>query len=294
MMKILFPLFFVLLLGCAKQQVQVPQLGALSPENISFKIDYDLSPGEVVLIRFPHFYSELAGELVCQDQVLPYHKQGDDLVAFVHASYFAELKAFECFYKVGTRDIRVAQIEMIEKIFPSERLNVDMRHVSLSPKDQARVDEEQIFLNSVYKLSPPRPYFTKAFIVPLNTHITSIYGARRVFNNEKQTQHLGTDFRAMPGVPIVTANAGKVVVARELFYTGLTVTIDHGMGIFTVYGHLSKIQATEGEFVPLGAQIGLSGATGRVTGPHLHWGVRVQGHFIDGHSLVRASERAFL
>jgi len=101
---------------------------------------------------------------------------------------------------------------------------------------------------------------------------------------------LGTDYRAKVGTEIRAANDGHIVVSRDLFYTGGTVTIDHGLNIFTVYGHLSKMLVKEGDYVKKGDIIALSGKSGRVTGPHLHWGVKVDGDFIDGDSLIEASQ----
>lgn len=291
-MKIISLVIFIWTLSACstprESVVEQPQVGP-SHKDVEFNRSYEIRPGEVTAIRFPHFYPNSQGELRCRDKKIVTKVLHEELAAYVVESYFSELEPFDCFYQVGDQQIHVANFSVVPKEFPSERLNVDMRHVRLSPEDQARVAEEQVFLNSNYASSPARPLFSAPFLVPLDSFITSIYGARRVFNNEKQTQHLGTDFRARPGVPIHTSNAGRVVVARDLFYTGLTVTIDHGMNIFTIYGHLSEIKAIEGEFVPQGALIGLSGATGRVTAPHLHWGVRVDGEFIDGHSLVNAT-----
>jgi hypothetical protein len=295
MVKNLIRLTLVFLIGCTSvDRHEETPLGMrdLTPQGISFSTSYEIKPGEVEVIRFPHFWASRQGTLFCRDKEVPFKLVNQELIAYVKEDYFSKMDAFRCIYKTDKDDVVVANFNVVEKKFPSERLNVDLRHVRLSDADQARVAQEQVFLNSNYAASPSRPYFTRPFLIPLDSHITSIYGARRVFNDEKQTQHLGTDFRAWPGVPIHATNAGKVVVARDLFYTGLTVTIDHGMNIFTIYGHLSKIDAVEGEFVPQGALLGLSGATGRVTGPHLHWGVRVQGDFIDGHSLVRATEQA--
>lgn len=293
-MKIWF-VFILLVSACTtrqqmEEQQQASKVAILTPEDVEFRIDYEIKPGEVRRIVFPHFYQLTQGKLECAGTVTPFYAHRGQIEAYVPETYFSKMTPFECIYSAGKNSVVVAKFRVTDKKFPSETLNVDMRRVIIAPEDQKRIDEEQLFLNAVYEASPWRPYFTQAFEIPLDTFITSIYGARRIFNQAKQTQHLGTDFRAHVGVPIHTSNAGKVVVARDLFYTGLTVTIDHGMGIFTVYGHLSEMKTVEGEFVPKGALIGLSGATGRVTGPHLHWGVRVNGHFIDGHSLVQTSK----
>jgi murein DD-endopeptidase MepM/ murein hydrolase activator NlpD len=98
--------------------------------------------------------------------------------------------------------------------------------------------------------------------------------------------HLGNDFRAPEGTPIPTSNTGKVVYVGDLFYSGKTVIVDHGMQLFSMYAHLSKISVAVGATVNRGDIVGLSGATGRASGPHLHWGIKINGEWIDGFSLV--------
>ncbi len=248
-----------------------------------------VKPGEVVKVSFVKNQLTQGGILKCDSKSVPYFISNDEYNAFIAESYFSKFKPIECVIEKNGKSNKVALIKVEDKEFPSERLNVDKRRVSLNTKDLKRVRKEQVFLNKNYASSPSNPYFEDSFMLPIDSLVTSIYGSKRIFNKSKQTQHLGTDFRAPVGEPIKAANSGKVVVARDLFFTGGTVTIDHGLGIFTIYGHLSKVQVQEGEFVPKGTQIGLAGATGRVTGPHLHWGVKVNGHFIEGESLVRES-----
>lgn len=250
---------------------------------------FSVKPGEVVKIHFAKNSLSENSVLECSDKKVPFFIEQDKYVAFVAETYFSKFNDVKCFVAKNSKKFLVATISVASKEFPSERLNVDQRRVSLNAKDLKRVQKEQVFLNKNYSSSPDHPYFDEPFMLPIDAFVTSIYGSRRLFNNSKQTQHLGTDFRAAVGEPIKAANSGKVVVARDLFFTGGTVTIDHGLGIFTIYGHLSKVQVQEGEFIPKGTQIGLAGATGRVTGPHLHWGVKVNGHFIEGESLVKES-----
>jgi murein DD-endopeptidase MepM/ murein hydrolase activator NlpD len=286
-------LLLLILTGCStRQQIQekLSQEKSVKPGDIKYNKKYQIKPGEVLKIKFPYFFADQKPTLICSEREIDYSIDGEWVEAYVAESYFSKMNHFVCIWKANTEMETVAEFQVRPKKFPSERLNVDLKRVVLSQKDQKRVAIEQKFLNTNYASSPDRPYFKTVFSVPLDSYITSIYGAKRVFNQKKQTQHLGTDFRAAIGVPIPASNAGRVVVARELFYTGLTVTIDHGLGIFTIYGHLSELNAVEGEYVPKGSIIGLAGNTGRTTGPHLHWGVKVNDHFVDGHSLVRSSK----
>lgn len=248
-----------------------------------------VKPGEVSLLNlageFPH-----KGKLVCDNREYMYAVKDKRLVAFISESYFSKLKPYNCVFEFkGIKKI-IANVTVVDKDFPSEKLNVDKKRVFLNKKDRERAAKEGELRRKAYANSSERPLFFKAFDLPINSKVTSIYGSRRLFNKKKQTQHLGTDFRAKVGTPIKTANRGRVVLSRDFFYSGNTVLIDHGLGIFTMYGHLSKLFVQEGEVIPEGTTIGLAGATGRVTGPHLHWGVTVNGMAIEGESLVSASQ----
>ncbi len=249
----------------------------------------EIKPGEVSLLRVKGpFLSD--GALTCDTEKVGYFLKENEIWAFVSETYFSDLKPFDCYYqdKKGS-PVKIAEFRVKNKKFPAEKLNVDKKRVSLSKKDQARATRERKIREKAYNNSPRAPYFVTPFVLPIDSLVTSIYGSKRVFNDKKETQHLGTDYRAGVGTPIKTSNKGKVVVARDFFYTGNTIIIDHGMGIFTTYGHLSKLLVQEGEIIPAGTTIGHAGASGRVTGPHLHWGVTVNNLAIEGDSLVEAS-----
>ncbi len=186
------------------------------------------------------------------------------------------------------RDVKALSIIARDHQYPFETLRVSKKHVDLNPKDLARWQREVQELGRVYsEVTLDRALFDGPFQVPLKSKVTSYYGKRRVFNNKKDAVHKGTDFRARTGTPIPSANKGKVVFAGDLFFNGKTVIIDHGLGVMTMYCHLSELKATVGELVPRGAIIGLAGNTGRSTAAHLHWGVRVQDEWVDGHILVK-------
>jgi murein DD-endopeptidase MepM/ murein hydrolase activator NlpD len=266
----------------AKKDVEAPPADNLVMAPVPAQ--YEIRPGEILMASLP--MAAGASEVICKGVKIPLFRGKGGPFALIAETYFSKLEPYSCLVEKTV----VANFSVSVKEFPSEQLNVDQKRVFLSKKDQARVQKEQIFLNGVYASSPTQPLFTEGFSLPIEADVTSIYGSRRIFNGRKQTQHLGTDFRAAVGLPIKTANAGRVVVARDLFFTGSTVTVDHGLGVFTIYGHLSKINVVEGEYVPKGTVIGLSGKSGRVTGPHLHWGVKVNGQFIEGESLVWATK----
>lgn len=144
-----------------------------------------------------------------------------------------------------------------------------------------RIKNEKKEIRRVYASSSNNRLWYGSFNKPLASDITSAFGTHRLFNGQLQSYHRGTDFRAKAGTPVYASNFGIVRLAKNLFYSGNIVIVDHGKGIFTNYAHLSKIQVVAGQHVARGDQIGLSGASGRVSGPHLHWGVKINGAYID-------------
>ncbi|MFT6631355.1 MAG: murein DD-endopeptidase MepM/ murein hydrolase activator NlpD [Bacteriovoracaceae bacterium] len=211
-------------------------------------------------------------------------------ILYYAESYFSMAKKHHCF--VGKN--KVLDITVKQYPYKQEQLKVAKGKVKLSKANQKRAAREWHMTQKVYKNALDTLLIDKPFELPLNSYITSRYGKRRIFNNMKKSQHLGNDFRAKVGVPIPVANRGKVVFAGDLFYTGNVVIVDHGMKIFTLYAHLSKITSKVGSIIEQGDIVGLSGSTGRVSGPHLHWGVKMNGYNIDGFSLVEESKNHFV
>ena len=121
----------------------------------------------------------------------------------------------------------------------------------------------------------------KDFILPLKSKITSPFGTKRIYNGSLKSYHSGTDFKAIKNTKILAANAGKVVISQNRFYAGNSIVLDHGHGIYTGYYHLSTLDKKVGELVKRGEVLGLSGSTGRVTGPHLHFSAKVHGITVD-------------
>lgn len=253
-----------------------------------------MGPGEVLKVDIPIEEKGNNAEFTCRERKIPFWLENKRLIGFVSESYFTKKDTFNC--RLGNKNIPinkrkiVLKVSITKKEFPFEKLNVAKNRVFYSKIDLKRILKEQKKLNEIYNNFSRRFLFQKGFKIPLNSFVTSIYGTQRIFNNKKKSQHLGIDFRASVGTPIGSSNSGRVVLAEDLFFTGNTVILDHGLGLFTVYGHLSKINTTLGEYVPKNSILGLAGKTGRTTGPHLHWGTKVHGHWIDGNSLVRETK----
>jgi murein DD-endopeptidase MepM/ murein hydrolase activator NlpD len=166
-------------------------------------------------------------------------------------------------------------------VYGEDTLTVDPRHVRPSPQDLERIRREQAEVRQVYASGSRSRLWKETFQVPVPGEMHGPFGTRRVFNGELQSQHNGADFRAQTGDPIRAAAAGVVRLSKDLFYSGNAVILDHGAGVFTSYSHMSRIDVKVGQTVARGAVIGLAGATGRVTGPHLHWTVRVGAANVD-------------
>lgn len=191
-------------------------------------------------------------------------------------------------YADGRTRVHREPITVRQGQYPTTELTVEERFVELSPEDQARAEREGKETSAIYDTFTPERFWSEGFTVPVAGATDGRnFGHRRVFNGQPRAPHSGADLRAGTGTPIVAANRGRVVLAKDLFYSGNAVFIDHGYGLYTTYLHLSKIDVAVGDVVEQGQRIGLAGATGRVTGPHLHWGVRLLDARIDPFSLIR-------
>jgi len=172
--------------------------------------------------------------------------------------------------------------------FATERLKVENQFVQPDPEQQKRAEADQKKMRAIYDTVTPEQLWSGKFRLPLKGVTTGgNFGRRRVLNGQPRSPHTGVDFPAMAGTAVYASQSGNVVLAEELYYAGNTVVIDHGYGIYTMYAHLSAIGVHAGDKVEAGAEVGKVGATGRVTGPHLHWGVTIQHARVNGLNLVQ-------
>jgi murein DD-endopeptidase MepM/ murein hydrolase activator NlpD len=181
----------------------------------------------------------------------------------------------------------VYPLDVTAKAFPTRRLTVAPGFVNPPASEVPRIEAEAAELAELWKgASGPDLTSTLAFVAPVPQPANSAFGTRSIFNGEPRSPHGGADFPSPAGTPVIAPAAGKVVLARDLYYTGGTVVIDHGLGIVSLFAHLSRIDAHAGDEITRGDTVGLVGATGRVTGPHLHWTLRVNGARVDPLSML--------
>ena len=188
---------------------------------------------------------------------------------------------------VGSAIIRGGKVLAVRpRTFPTRTLQVNPEFVNPPEGLVARIEGEAAFIREMTARSGRDRLWSEAFVRPVREAANSRFGTRSIFNGQARRPHGGADFLSPEGTPVRAPNAGRIAAARDLFFTGNTVIIDHGMGVVSLLAHLSAMDVREGDVVTAGQVIGRVGATGRVTGPHLHWGVTVAGARVDPLSVL--------
>ena len=211
------------------------------------------------------------------------------MYALIPISYYDKPsnKKIKIYYKEKKSEIKkTISIDVIDGQYEKEKIQVSDSKVHPNKEDAARGKKEYAEAMAVYNHVTKKSYLTSEFIFPMQSKITSAFGKARVYNDTLKGYHSGTDFRAAVGTPIYASNDGVVALVKDRFYSGGTIIIDHGQGIYTCYFHMSKFDVKKGQKVSKGTQIGLSGDSGRVTGPHLHFAARVGGVQVDPLQLI--------
>ena len=172
--------------------------------------------------------------------------------------------------------------------FGESRITItDTSKVNLSASDQQRANREALLIREALSKNDPTLTPSFQFIRPVAGIVTSPYGKQRYINGQKRSVHLALDMNGKIGDPIIAPLKGRVVLIGDFFYTGNTVILSHGEGLYTSYAHMDEITADLGKIIQQGNQIGTVGATGRVTGPHLHWTVYFNGNKINPEWLIK-------
>jgi murein DD-endopeptidase MepM/ murein hydrolase activator NlpD len=275
------PLVFLLLLSST--------LGAAEPLRVT-QAARSIQPGElVVLTIMPVPESTREVHVVAFGRTIPAFKAGE---IEWHALVAIDLDTPPGVYPVsietrpGSGAQMLSELRVKPRHFPTRTLQVDEAFVTVPPALEARTAREAADLQRLWTASSPQRLWSGPFVRPVPGRATSIFGTRSIYNGKPRSPHSGADFLSPAGTDIGAPNAGRIVLARELYFSGNTVVIDHGLGLFSLLAHLSEIDVHEGDTVATGEVVGRVGATGRVTGPHLHWAVRASGARVDPLSLL--------
>ena len=272
-------------------RVGIPEAAA-SPD---FKITHrerSLQPGEVVIftLESAETLQEVSGAIF--GKTFPFYPGRNSKVwqgligidlGMKAGTYPVHLKGVAA---NGTPFDKAYPLEIRDKNVPTRRLTVEERYVTPPKEVEERIRLEGKRVEELFGRVTPRKLWLGAFTAPVAGPAGSSFGRRSILNGKPRSPHAGTDFNADTGAPIKAPNSGKVVLAADLYFSGNTIIIDHGLGLYSFLAHLSQFSVREGAEVRTGDLVGRVGSTGRVTGPHLHWSVRLVGERVDPLSLM--------
>ncbi len=268
----------------------ISNAGAMSRSDIYISSDI-IPQGELSLIRI----SAGEGEI----PIVTWMKREVFLLSPSGSTHWQGFLVADLNEKPGSYDVRVKtslssheeifRIEVVDKDYGVRRLTLPKRMVDLDEETLKRVKKESAKLKRIWEAPVSKPAWSGPFLRPVEGKVVGPFGRRSIINEQPRSPHSGVDLRGEEGTPVVVTNNGKVVLTADYFFTGKTVIIDHGGAIMSMYFHLEKILVQEGDIVRKGTTIGLVGSTGRATGPHLHWGVRVNGARINPLRLIAIS-----
>jgi murein DD-endopeptidase MepM/ murein hydrolase activator NlpD len=260
---------------------------APAPIEISAR-SRSLQPGEVVLLSIVLPAGVDAVRVRAFDREVTAYPDGDRTWrALVGVDLDVKAGTYPVTVDAGARAGRASyDLAIVPRVFRTRRLTVNEAFVTPPASEQARIEREAALLADVWKAPAGERLWSAAFVRPVPQEANSAFGTRSIFNGKPRNAHGGADFLSSSGTPIHAPNAGRIAVARNLYFSGNTVIIDHGLGLFSMLAHMSGIDVHEGDRVTAGQVLGRVGATGRVTGPHLHWAVRASGARVDPLSLL--------
>jgi len=222
--------------------------------------------------------------------ILKHPTDDSKLYALIPTSYYekpSDKKLKILYHENSNEKVKNIFLKVQDAQYEKEVLEVQKSKVNPTSKAvKQRTAKEYNEAMAIYNTITKESYINSEFILPLSSKITSDFGKARVYNGSLKGYHSGTDFRAKVGTAIVASNDGIVVLAKDRFYSGGSVIIDHGGGVYTCYYHMSKFDVQKGDKVKKSQLLGLSGDTGRVTGPHLHFSARVGGVQVDPLQLI--------
>lgn len=269
-------------------------LSAAQPDRSPLQLSHRaraLTPGEIVLVdvrsRTPlaAVDGHAFGQPITFTQVGPDRWQGLAAIDLATRPGRHALKVTARTTGNGTMTA-ARPIAVAARVFPTRRLTVAQEFAVPPPETLPRIERERRTVEGIFARITPERLWSGAFVPPVPGPATSSFGRRSIVNGQPRSPHSGTDFQAAEGTAVVAPNHGRVVLAGDLYFAGRTIIIDHGAGLYSYLAHLSETLVSEGEEVERGQKIALSGSTGRITGPHLHWTMRIGAARVDPLSLI--------
>ena len=250
-----------------------------------------VQPGEVVLVSVssPEGLASVEGTIF--DRTVHFHHTEDgSWRGLVGIDLMVEPGDHHLVLRITAADgsalTRVHRLAVTDKQYPTRHLRVEPRYVEPPPEVAARIEREFLQQTAIFAADTPERLWRGPWIRPVPGRANSRFGSRSVFNGQPRSPHSGADFLAGVGTPVAAPARGRVVLAGDTYFSGGSVILDHGWGLYSYLAHLSRILVEEGDMVEQGDVVARSGATGRVTGPHLHWTVRMSGARVDPLSVI--------
>jgi murein DD-endopeptidase MepM/ murein hydrolase activator NlpD len=266
----------------------LPFTATAAPKAQAPKVSFSpqkAGPGDLLLITVGNIKGPVEGTF--NGKRLHFNPSGKSYQAVLGIDLFTEPGKYRLAIASANGKKLQRDVTVSKKNYPVQRLTLPKDMVVLSPENEARVERELKKIAALWPVDSVR-IWTGGFIDPLpNRKLGTPFGVRRIINDIPKNPHSGVDVTAEEGEPVLAPNDGVVVLVDEQFYSGKSVILDHGQGIYTMFFHLSKINVSYGQAVMKGDVIALVGSTGRSTGAHLHWGVRVQGARVDPLGLIK-------
>jgi murein DD-endopeptidase MepM/ murein hydrolase activator NlpD len=286
---------FVILFGCALfHPLSLRALEAPTAKSKSKAADFSvqwqpkrLVNGSPVVFRVtsPEPLKSLSGKWLEHDVFFSFDPQGKIWFAIAGASLQTHPGSYPLELMGSTANGKELsfqkQVAVGKGKYHSIAASVPKQYTEPDPAQLQKIAQDKALKEHVFAGVTPERQWAGSFHPPAKAQISDVFGTSRTFNGRVQSVHQGLDYAVREGTPVAALNSGTVLLAQSLFFEGNCVVLDHGQGLLTLYMHLSKIEVKEGDHITSGQKIGLSGGTGRATGPHLHVAVRWQGIYLD-------------
>ncbi|MFQ6082201.1 MAG: M23 family metallopeptidase [Candidatus Aminicenantia bacterium] len=273
--------------------VMVFKSEGLEEEQIKVELYYRaLHPGEAIMVLLPEKEKISSASIQIFGQVFPLAQPKEDspFLGLIGIDLDIRPDLYPMILAIKTNqgeEIEITRtLHIVDKHFPVKKIQVDEKYVIPPPEALEKIRRDNELLQSIYRTLTPQWMIDGQFLFPTSGQGRKNFGERRIFNLRPRSSHSGEDILSPSGEDIKAANNGLVVLAEELYFGGKTVILDHGFGFYTIYCHLSEFNVRNGDLVKKGELLGKVGATGRVTGPHLHWGIKLNGSRVDPYSIL--------